>query len=82
MKIRLNFVSNSSSASFVIIKDRLTEEQKRLLLEYPNSEENYDGWNITEEKCFINGFTIMDNGSITNLFETINIDPDIISYDD
>ena len=64
MKIRIGFVSNSSSASFVIIKDKLTEDQIKQLLDYNDSEENYDGWNISIRGEFVSGFTIMDNDEI------------------
>jgi hypothetical protein len=80
MKIRTGFVSNSSSSSFAIIKKELTEEQKKELLEYSKSEENEDGWNITEEEFFIRGYTIMDNNSISELFKKLTISPEIIQY--
>jgi len=50
MKIRNGFVSNSSSSSFVVLKDALTEEQKDQILNYQkwvemfieaDEEENY-----------------------------------------
>jgi hypothetical protein len=81
MKIRLNFVSNSSSASFVIIKNELSEKQKKLIFDYANSKENTDGWDIQSHEHFINGHTIMDNGAIGVFLKEINIDPDIINYE-
>ena len=73
MKIRTGFVSNSSSASFIIAKEALTKEQIQSLLEYSDSEENTDGWTISEEKYFIKGCTIMDNEEIKLFFDSINI---------
>ena len=66
MKFRNGFVSNSSSSSFVISKAALTKEQIDKLLEYTDSKENNDGWNISEEEYFIKGWTHMDNEEISS----------------
>ena len=58
MKIRNGFVSNSSSSSFVILKDSLTEEQKDQILNYQKwveffieaDEENYEKDNFASDK--------------------------------
>ena len=65
MKLRVGFVSNSSSASFVIVKDKLTQAEEKLILDYMDSEANEDGWSIEidEASGIINGWTNMDNGS-------------------
>lgn len=34
MKIRTGYVSNSSSSSFVVFKDALTDEQKNMIIDY------------------------------------------------
>jgi len=73
MKIRTGFVSNSSSASFIIAKQALTEEQIKSLLEYSDSKENTDGWIISEEKYFIRGCTFMDNEEIGSFLDSIKI---------
>ncbi len=79
MKIRLSFVSNSSSASFLIPLSILSAEQYHQLINY--SENNYekDSWiiNLIESDIsidkFVKGFTIMDNGDMGEFLENIGI---------
>jgi hypothetical protein len=73
MKIRNGFVSNSSSSSFVIAKEALTKLQIAKLLEYPDSEENYDRWDIYEETYFIKGYTSMDNEAIDSFIDLLEL---------
>ena len=74
MKVRNGFVSNSSSASFIISKNILNKIQIKELLEYNNSKDNYDNWQIYEDQYYIRGDTIMDNSSISDLFTKLLID--------
>ena len=72
MKIRSGFVSNSSSSSFLIPINALTESQVLMIQDYINVTENWckyhkdtdlypEGWSISvNEKC-VYGWTIMDN---------------------
>lgn len=81
MKIREGFVSNSSSASFILFKKYLTEEQIKNIvslnekdIKAPNDSYS-ECWHITEEDEFIKGETSMDNDL---LYEMItNMDPPI-----
>jgi len=82
MKIRNGFVSNSSSSSFVISKEALSQEQINKLLEYSDSEENYDGWNLHEERYFIKGYTIMDNGSIGKFIDSFDLPEDCMHWEE
>ena len=81
MKIRTGFVSNSSSASFVIKKDNLTEEQVKKILDYMKFEDK-DGWDITETTNTIRGWTIIDNGDMDEYLEEIGIDWKEIEWED
>ena len=69
MKIRIGFVSNSSSASFILDKRYISEEDSNKLKIYLSDKSilySKDEWNITEDEDFIRGFTIMDNGYLEN----------------
>jgi hypothetical protein len=75
MKIRLGFVSNSSSASFVVALSILTDKEKRRILDYENWARATDprgilrdSWDISEisNKDIIIGNTIMDNDDLAN----------------
>ena len=49
MKKRTGFVSNSSSSSFVILKDSLTQEQIDMIFDYQNIVKN-----ILEKEICVN----------------------------
>ena len=95
MKIRLGFVSNSSSASFIVVLSKLTEDQQKIILNYQNhSDMSYDfdnkdfkyhdGWNIrkNEEIGTIQGFTVMDNGDLDKYLKENGINTDLFEWGD
>ena len=81
MKIRNGFVSNSSSSSFTIIKGTLTKDQIKRLLEYPDSKEDIDGWEILEEADTISGSTVMDNDAIDSFINSLHIPEENIIWE-
>ena len=92
MKFRLEFVTNSSSASFVISKHELTVEQLDALRnhidvaksKWPDEFDvsDYDEWGIEEDEDFIKGFTAMDNFDMGEFMERIGIDSNKAEWDD
>ena len=77
MKLREGFVSNSSSASFVLLKKYLTEDQIDKILACNEKELKHEGgysedWHIKDEEDVITGFTVMDNGILHNLIYEMN----------
>lgn len=57
MKLRVGFVSNSSSASFMVPLSKITEDELTLILKFPY-------WGMTLEKTCVYGFTVIDNGEL------------------
>jgi hypothetical protein len=91
MKIRNGFVSNSSSSSFVIPKDKLTEEQIQLIknhsteankhAEYYDFGNSDDYWSISESEYYISGYTFMDNFDMYEyLINFMKIDKELIHW--
>ena len=78
MKIRKGFISNSSSSSFLIEKEYLSEKQIEQI--YNHKEFCIDKldfpWKICETKSLITLSTNMDNFNIQKyLIETVMVDP-------
>ena len=92
MKIKIDFITNSSSASFVILKEHLSVEQIILILNHTEvammldkdqgRERYYDKWSLSEDDEKISGYTSMDNFDMyTFLIEDLKIDESIIEFD-
>jgi len=92
MKIHVDFITNSSSASFVILKQHLTQEQIQLIYHhievshlFSSSQKiynsRYDQWNITELDDRIEGYTSMDNFDMLWFLEKIGVNPVHVKYE-
>ena len=82
MKIRNCFVSNSSSASFVIPLSALSAEQYYKLLCYSDNSDR-DSWMIDEidSPTSLKGWTVMDNGDMGEFLESIGVDSTYVQPD-
>lgn len=88
MKLRIGFVTNSSSSSFTIAKSDLTDDQIEKIKNYFEVAKKIgmndfdDGWDINETNFNINGFTYMDNGDMLKFLRLIGVDRDNIELED
>jgi len=92
MKIRMGFVSNSSSSSFVVSKRVLSEEQITAIgnhIEYSSknfpqiswADEN-QYWNIDETDEQIRMYTGMDNFDMKEFLLALGVKEDDIKWED
>lgn len=90
MKIRSEFVTNSSSSSFTIAKSNLTVEQIEKIKSHIKvaSELNmryvdpFESWDISETDDKITGFTLMDNFNMYLFLKLIGIDDNDVQWED
>ena len=62
MNVRTGFVSNSSSASFIIDKNLISKSDLMKIISYLNSSAcDYDYWDVEQEDTTVKGFTVIDN---------------------
>lgn len=79
MKVRKDFVTNSSSSSFIISKRCLDEDQIKAIREHSSLGEKLglecfdEPWNISENDNYITGFTWMDNFNMEEFFDKIDV---------
>jgi hypothetical protein len=89
MKTRTGFVSNSSSSSFVINKDDISERQIELIIDHimygkkfgVEYCEKHDEWKIKETEFTIEGDTSMDNFDMEHYLDEIGVSSEHIKWD-
>ena len=95
MKIRNGFVSNSSSSSFVIAMDKVSDLQLEAIHNHSEIQKNLpqelkdifdlefeDSWGIDKKGQFLTGTTMMDNFNMVGFLKMIGIDDRDISWDE
>lgn len=88
MKLRIGFVTNSSSSSFTIARSDLTDEQIEKIKNYFEAAKEVgmndfnDWWDINETNFNINGFTCMNNGDMLKFLRLIGVDRDNIEWEE
>lgn len=86
MKIRYDFVTNSSSSSFLIAKKYLDHDQIKAIRNHSELGEklgiNYseESWGIEENNSYITGSTWMDNFDMEEFLEKIDVDMDKVEW--
>ncbi len=72
-KFRSDFVTNSSSSSFVLQSKKITKKQIAKILSFIES--SGDFWTVTFSGTVIKGDTFMDNAMIGELFKKMKLNP-------
>ncbi len=85
MKIRLGFVSNSSSASFVIGKNFMTKKQieefSTWAIRFNEDEDTYESYIHEDEYYFFGEISIHESVKIKDFLKNIKVNPKYASQE-
>lgn len=88
MKVRRDFVTNSSSSSFVINKRHLDSDQIEAIRRHDEIGEalgieySEERWNIEENDTYIGGHTCMDNFDMAEFLDQIEVNLRYVDWSD
>ena len=82
MKVRKDFVTNSSSSSFIISKKYLSPHQIESIYSHNNfCTELLDfPWHINENKDYVTGYVSMDNFDMYTYLENIGVPMQVVRW--
>jgi hypothetical protein len=88
MKVRKDFVTNSSSSSFVISKRHLDDDQILAIEEHISLGKRmgmyncdiYDEWDIDSNDEYIGGYTSQDNFSMYDFLDMIGVNSGVVHW--
>lgn len=88
MKIRMDYVTNSSSSSFVISKRYIDQDQIEAIRRHSEIGEKLgiecseECWRIEENAKYIGGYTPMDNFDMEEFLNKIDVDMEYVKWSD